>query len=166
MAVTESEFVSLSKLMAWSAKIASSYFIILISFQENQTLFFYNILVINFLYPISLFILLLFSSTNFPNFPNFPTTFFQDYHLFLFHVYLCQLPFLRKRNNNNNPEKSTHFCHHLFKDFYFRKGTPLSFISFSGLLLCQLPFLRRPVLRGSSLHVNSSMTSLGTHNSL
>ena len=168
MAVKESEFVSLSKLMAWSAKIASSYFIILISFQENQTLFFYNILVINFLYPISLFILLLFSSTNFPNFPNFPTTFFQDYLLPIYFSVelLCKFPLLRKRNNNS-PEKSTHFPTTFSRIFYFfRKGTPLSFIYFSGLPLYQLPFLRRPVLRGSSLHVNSSMTSLGTHNSL
>ena len=103
-----------------------------------------------------------------PNFSNFPTTFFQDYHLPIsFSVEpLCQFPLLRKRNNNS-PEKSTHFPTTFSRIFiFFRKGTPLSFISFSGLPLYQLPFLRRPVLRGSSLHVNSSMTSLGTHNSL
>lgn len=125
-------------------------------------MFFYTILLINFLYLISFFYYYCITSTNFPNFPHH---LFSGLSFISFSVQpLCQFPLLRKRNNNNSPEKSTHFPTTFSRIFiFFRKGTPLSFIYFSGLPLYQLPFLRRPVLRGSSLHVNSSMTSLGTH---
>ena len=120
-------------------------------------MFLLHYLIDQFLVSYILFYYYCITSTNFPNFPHH---LFSGLSFISFSVQpLCQFQLLRKRNNNS-PEKS----HHLFQDFYFfRKGTPLSFIYFSGLPLYQLPFLRRPVLRGSSLHVNSSMTSLGTH---